>query len=53
MTGLSLSVKSKGKSYTLIFVTIDCLIKIVHYKLVKPSINVSRLARIIINMVLD
>lgn len=40
----------KGDSYNTIFVIMDCLIKMANYELVETTIDASRLARIIINM---
>ena len=49
--GLPLWVERKDNSYNAILVIVDRLIKIVHYKVVKTIINVSRLAEVIINVV--
>ena len=53
VTGLPLSTDWKGNSYNFILVIINCLTKIVHYKLVKVIINASKLAEVIINMVVQ
>ena len=52
MTDLPLSADWKNNSYNSILNIIDCLIKIMHYKPVKVTINASGLIEIIINMVL-
>ncbi len=41
----------KDESYKLIFVIIDCLVKLVYYKSIKITIDVSGLAEVIINMI--
>ena len=41
----------KGENYNLIIVIVDCLTKMVHYKLVKVTINTPDLAEIIIDVV--
>ena len=51
MSGLPLFADWKGNSYDLILVIIDRLTKIVHYKLVKVTINTSGLAEVIIDVV--
>lgn len=49
--GLPISINLKSKTYDSILVIIDQLIKIVHYELVKTTINTSSLTKIIIDMV--
>ncbi len=49
--GLPVSTDWKGESYDSILVIVDHLTKMVHYKSVKITIDVPRLAEIIINMV--
>ena len=49
--GLPLFVKLKGKSYNLILVIIDCLIKMVYYEPVKVTINIQGPVEVIIDMV--
>ena len=51
VTGLVLFANWKGDSYDSILVIVDRLTKIVHYKPVKVTINTSRLAKVIIDMV--
>ena len=51
MTGLPLSSDWKGDSYDSILVIVDRLTKIVHYKLVKVTINAPGLAEVIIDVV--
>ena len=51
VTGLPISTDWKGDSYDSILVIVDWLTKMVHYKLVKVTINASGLAEVIINMV--
>ena len=51
VTGLPISINWKGDSYNFILVIVDWLIKIVYYKLVKITINASRLAKVIIDVV--
>ena len=51
VTGLLLSADWKGDSYDSIFVIVDQLTKMVHYKLVKVTIDTLGLAEVIIDMV--
>ena len=51
ITGLPISVDWKDDSYNLILVIIDWLTKMVHYNLVKVTINAPNLAEVIINVV--
>ena len=51
VTGLPLSSDWKGDSYDSILVIVDQLTKMVHYKLVKVTINAPGLAEVIINVV--
>ena len=51
VTGLPISTDLKGDSYDSIFVIVDRLTKIVHYKLVKDTIDVLDLAEVIIDVV--
>ena len=53
MMGLPLFADWKGDSYNLILVIIDCLTKIVYYKPVKVTINVTRLVKVIIDVVVQ
>lgn len=53
MTGLFLSVDWKNDSYDSILIIIDCLTKIVYYELVKVIINTQKLAKAIINVVVQ
>ena len=49
--GLSILADWKGNSYNLILVIVDQLIKIVHYKSIKVTIDALGLAKEIIDMV--
>ncbi len=51
VTSLPISANWKGDSYESILVIIDRLIKMVHYKLVKVTIDASGLTEAIINVV--
>ncbi len=51
VTGLPISANWKSESYNLILVIVDRFTKMVHYKLIKISINAPSLAEVIINMV--
>lgn len=51
VTGLPISTDWKSDSYNLIFIIIDWLIKMVYYKLIKVTIDASRLAEVIFGMV--
>ena len=51
VTRLPLFSDWKGNSYDYILVIVNQLTKIVHYKLVKVTINASRLAKVIIDVV--
>ena len=51
VTGLALFADWKGNSYNSILVIVDQLTKMVHYKPVKVTINASRLAEIILDIV--
>lgn len=51
ITGLLVSTNWKGKSYNIILVIIDQLTKMVHYNLVKVTIDIPGLAKMIIDMV--
>ena len=51
VTGLLLSSDWKGDSYDSILVIIDRLIKMVHYKPVKVTIDTSGLAEVILDVV--
>ena len=51
LTGLPISIIWKKDSYDFILVILDWLIKMVHYKLIKITINALGLAKIIIDMV--
>ena len=52
ITGLLILTDWKEDSYDLILIIVNRLIKIVHYKLVKVTINAPGLAEVIINVVL-
>lgn len=49
---LPISANSKGNSYNLIFFIINRLIKNVYYKLVKVTINILNLTKLIINIIM-
>ena len=51
VTGLPISTDWKGDSYDSILVIVDRLTKMVHYELVKVTINASGLAEVIIDIV--
>ena len=51
VTGLPILTDWKGDSYDSILVIVDRLTKMVHYKLVKVTINAPGLAKVIINVV--
>lgn len=53
VTGLLVSTNQKSETYNSIFVLINRLIKIVHYKLVKATSNVLSLVKVIINIVMQ
>ena len=52
VTGLLLSSDWKNNIYDLILIIVDCLTKMIHYKLVRVSINASELEEVIINVVI-
>ena len=52
VTGLPVSIDWKGDNYNSILVIIDRLTKIVHYKLVKITLNKPGLAKVIIDVVI-
>ena len=49
--GFLISADWKGNNYNLILVIIDQLIKMIHYELLKVTINTPSLAKMIINIV--
>lgn len=49
---LSVLTTWKGESYNSILVIVNCLTKIVHYEPVKVTINISSLAKVIINVII-
>ena len=49
--GLPISTGSNGENYDFIIVIIDCLTKIVYYKLIKIIINTSELAEILLDII--
>ena len=51
VTGLLLSADWKGDSYNSILIIVDRLTKMVHYELLKVTIDAARLAEVIIDMV--
>ena len=51
-TRLPISNDWKGDNYDFILVIVDWLTKMVHYKLVKVTINTSRLAEVILDIVI-
>ena len=52
ITGLLILVDWNGDNYESILVIVDQLIKMVHYKLVKVTIDAPGLAKVIINIVM-
>lgn len=50
--GLPLLIDRKGNNYDAILVVVDCLKKIMYYKLIKTIIDIVDLADIIINIVI-
>ena len=52
VTGLPLTVDWKDNSYNLILIIVDQLTKMVHYKLVKVTIDALWLAEVIIDVVI-
>ena len=51
VTGLSISTDCKGDSYDSILVIVDWLTKMVHYELVKVTIDAPGLAKVILDVV--
>ena len=51
VTGLPISTNWKGESYDSILVIVDRLTKMVHYELIKITIDVPGLAKVILNIV--
>ena len=51
MTDLLVSIAWKGETYNLILVIVNWLMKMVHYELVKVTINALGLAEVILNVV--
>lgn len=51
VTGLQLLVDLKNDNYNAILDIFDCLTKIVHYKLIKTTIDIISLVEVIINVV--
>lgn len=51
-SGLSLLRDSESNSYDTILIIVDWLAKMVHYKVVKNTINILELAEVIINTVI-
>ena len=51
ISGLLVLINWKGESYNFILVIVDWLTKMVYYKLVKITLNASRLAKVIIDVV--
>lgn len=49
--GLPVLINWKGESYDLILVIIDQLTNMIHYKVVKVTIDIPGLAKVIINIV--
>lgn len=48
-----MSIDRKGNSYNSILVIVNCVTKMVYYKLIKVTINIPSLAEVIINMVVQ
>ena len=53
VTGLPISTDKKGNSYNSIFVVVNRLTKMVHYKLVQTTINTPRMAKVIMNVIVQ
>ena len=53
VTGLPISTDWKSDSYDSILVIVDCFTKMIYYEPVKVTINIPRLAEIIINVVMQ
>ena len=53
VTGLPMSVDWKGDSYDSVLVIVNRLTKIIHYKPVKVTINTPKLAKLIIDVVVQ
>ncbi len=51
ITGLPISADCKGDSYNSILVIVERLMKMVHYELVKVTIDAPSLAKVIINVI--
>ena len=49
--GLPISTDWKGDNYDSILVVVDCLIKMVHYKLVQTTIDATGVAKVIIDVI--
>ena len=49
--GLPISTKYQVEDYDFVLVIINRLIKIIHYKLITLTINASRLAEVIFNII--
>lgn len=52
MNGLPISIDWKGKTYNFILIIVDQLMKMVHYELVKVTINTPGLVKVIINVII-
>lgn len=52
MIGLLVSMNRKDKIYHLILIIINQLIKIIYFKLIKLTMNIFKLAKIIFNMII-
>ena len=53
MTNLPLLINLKKDNYNFIFIIVDWLIKIVHYKLIKITFNAPKLAKSIMNIIVQ
>lgn len=51
VTRLSITTNWKGDSYNSIFVVVDCLTKMVHYKPVQKTIDAPGVAEVIIDVI--
>lgn len=52
MTGPPISTNQKRDHYNMIFIIINRLTKMIHYKLIKTTIDISGLVKIIINLII-
>ena len=53
LTGLLILTNWRGESYNFILVIVDRLTKMIYYKPVKVTINAPKLAKVILNMIIQ